>query len=135
MADDESGPDDLDALREWVRGDLKKGSPREWQGRRTLGRMLRSQRPLDPGLRFILADLVDDLYGDSIQQLTLTRKRGRRHRVSQCKIAVLIWRQRQAGTPWESAVRLAMKEFRCSRGTVTGAWKEWRRFIERHPDV
>jgi hypothetical protein len=129
-------PDDIKALIEWLKGESKKGTPRDLQARRTLARALRSSLPLDPGLRFVLAEAVDPDGEDEVR-LFLERKRepGRQLRLNKCKIAVFIWRQRQAGTPWESAVRLAMKEFRCSRGTVTGAWKEWRRFIERHPDV
>jgi hypothetical protein len=60
MADDVGfEPDDIQALIEWLRGDIRKGSRRELQARRTLARMLRSERPLDLGLRFILADAVD----------------------------------------------------------------------------
>ena len=50
MADGtEFDPDDVQALREWMRGDLKEGSARDLRALRTLAQMLRYAKPLDLG--------------------------------------------------------------------------------------
>lgn len=133
MADD-TEPDDIQALIEWLRGELRKGSPRELRARRTLARMLRSERPLDLGLRFILADAVDP-DGEGAQRLLLKRKRGRPQRINHRRVAAFLYQRTKAGESWEAAVHATMDEFRCARGTVTGAWSKWRGHIERHPET
>jgi hypothetical protein len=130
----EFDPDDIQALIEWLRGDLRKGSTRDLQARRTLARMLASSKPLDPGLRFILADAVDP-DGEYGLQLSLKRKPGRPGRVNERHVAAYVYQKKNAGMKLESAVKEAMTKFNVSRSTVLGAWSEWRPDIERDPDL
>jgi hypothetical protein len=131
----EFSPDDIQALLEWLRGDIRKRSPRELQARRTLARMLRSERPLDLGLRFILADAVDP-DGEGGKQLLLKRKPGRPRRIIQQHVAAFVYQRHTVeGVLWESAVSEAMEKFSCKRGTVTGAWRNWQKHIERQPQL
>src|SRR5262249_10081208 len=121
----EFDPDDIQALGEWLRG-VKQSSPRELQARRTLARMLRSEHPLDRGLRLALADAVDP-DGVGVHRLILKRKPGRRRKVSDQVIADFVRRKRQSGEKFRSAVGEAMSEFNASHGKVTSAYRKWRR--------
>jgi hypothetical protein len=133
MADD-TEPDDIQALIEWlVRGELRKGSPRELQARRTLTRMLRSEPERDLwGLRFILADAFDP-DGEGGQRLFLKRTPGRRRRINDRHVAAYIYQRKQAGVKLESAVKEVTTKFNVSRSTAIGAWTKWRPYIERYP--
>jgi hypothetical protein len=127
-------PDDIQALIEWLRGDLREGSARDLQARRTLARMLRSSKPLDPGVRFILADAVDP-DGESGERLVLKRKPGRRQRVNERHVAAYVYQRKKAGVKAESAVKEAMTKFNVGRSTVTGALSKWRPHFERDPKL
>jgi hypothetical protein len=134
MADDlEFRPDDIKAAREWLRGEVRKGSLRDLQARRTLARMLRSDPP-DVGLLFILADAIDP-DGEGGQRLFLKRKPGHPRRINQRHVASFIYQKTKAGASWKAAVQEAMNEFRCARATVTAAWAVWQKHIKDRPET
>src|SRR5262249_20857201 len=99
-----------------------------------LARMLRSSKPLDPGVRFILAEAIDPDGEDDVR-LFLKRKPGRRRRVNERHVAAFIYQRTKAGVKLESAVKNAMTEFNVSRSTALGAWSEWRPHIEQNPEL
>ena len=122
--------DDVQALREWYRGDLKEGSARDLRARRTLAQMLRYAKPLDLGLRWTLADAFDP-DGESDLRLSLKRKPGRRKHINDRHVAAYVYQQTKAGEKFESAVEGAMAAFKVSRGKVTGAFSIWRPHFDR----
>jgi hypothetical protein len=133
-ADDiEFEPDDIQALGEWLRG-VKQLPPRELQARRTLARMLRYAKPLNLGLRWVLADAVDP-DGEGVHRLILKRKPGQQRKISDQAVAVFVHRKRQSGEKFRLAVEQAMTEFNVSHGKVTSAYKKWRPHIERNPEL
>jgi hypothetical protein len=135
MADGiEFDPNDVQALREWYRGDLKEGSARDLRARRTLAQMLRYAKPLDLGLRWVLADAFDP-DGEGDLRLSLKRKRGRRKQINDRHVAAYVYQQTKAGEKFESAVEGAMAAFKVSRGGVTGAFSIWRPHFDRDPKL
>ena len=130
----EFSPDDIQALLEWLRADTRRGSPRELQARRTLARMLRSSKPLAPGLRFILAEAVDP-DGEDGTQLLLKRKQGRPRRINQRHVAAFIYQKTKAGVSVESAVKEAEDKFGVGSSTAYDAWAKWRPDFERDPEL
>jgi hypothetical protein len=123
MADDiKFDPDDLDAVEAWLRGDTRKGSPRDLQARRTLEQMLRGL-PYD-GLLDVLAAAVKD------GRLVMRRKRGRRQKDAY-SIAAFVYQRTKAGVRVESAVKEAEDKFGVKSSTVYSAWSRWRPFIEQ----
>jgi hypothetical protein len=132
----EFDPDDNDirALFEWLKGDTREGSARDLQARRTLARVLRSSKPLDFGLRLILAEAVDPDGEDNVR-LFLKRKPGRPQAFNERHIAVFIYQRTEADLKLESAVKEAMTKFNASHGTVTKAWSKWKPHIKRDPEL
>ena len=78
----------------------------------------------------MLADAFDP-DGEDDLRLSLKRKRGRRKQTNDRHVAAYVYRQRQAGVPFESAVAGAMAAFKRSRGKVTGAFSIWRPHFDR----
>jgi len=130
----ECDPDDIQALIEWLRADSRKGSARDLQARRTLARMLRSSKPLDPGVRFILAEAIDPDGEDDVR-LFLKRKPGRRRRVNERHVAAFIYQRTKDGVSVESAVKEAEGKFAVKSSTVYSAWSKWRPHIKRDPEL
>jgi len=122
MADKwEPGLDGIDAAKAWLRGDIKKRSPRIQAGR-TLARMLRNNP--EGHLLSILADAIED------GRLVMKRKPGRRE-ANGYAIAAFIAQKVEAGVPVESAVRAAEDQFGRKHSTVYKAWTKWRRHVGR----
>jgi hypothetical protein len=117
---------------------LKLGSNEEKEARRALARMLRSSLPLDPGVRFVLGDLIDpDLTEvEQIIRFEHRRKGKPSNALAGKEIAESIWSQTRAGEKTETAVNRTMKQFGIGRSRTMDIWKYWQPILKRlkHPD-
>ena len=113
---------------------LKEGSPEELEARRALARMLRSTRPLDLGLRYILADMIDPDRDEAERTIRFkNRHMGKR---SNALAEKTVARYIEAALPeangkLESAVAKAMKKFGLERSRVFDIWRMWRPKLKR----
>jgi hypothetical protein len=113
---------------------FRKGSPDELEARRALTRMLRTSLPLDPGVRFVIADLFDpDLSEvDRIIRLEYRRRGKRSNAAAEKEIAEFIWAQRRGGAKMmKSAVPAAMEKFGLKEKRILAIWKNWQPILQR----
>ena len=92
---------------------LKDGSTEELEARRALARLLRTSLPLDLGVRFVLADLIDpdqDVVNRRIR-FVYRRKGKRSNALLEKEIATHILARVQAGIKRELAIEDAIKKF------------------------
>ena len=111
---------------------LGNGSPDEKKACKALARELRTSRPLDLGIRFILADLIDPDRVEIDRRIRFeNRRRGRQSNAqAEKQIAEAIWSMVQAGTKTESAVAHAMKTFGLGRSRVMEIWGLWKPILQ-----
>ncbi len=107
----------------------------EDQARRLLTDVLRTERPLDLGLRFTLADLFDpDSRDDLGCCLTIKKMRGnRKSRLNSRLIAARVWKATRNGCKLKLAVKDAAGECRCHESTVYEAWSRWNPWFKKNP--
>lgn len=111
---------------------LKEGSPEELEARRALARELRKSTPLDLGLRFLIADLVDpdDEAGRRIR--FGHRRRGTpSNALAEKEIAEFIWSQVRSGVKTEAAAVQAIKKFGLERTRIFEIWSHWQPILKR----
>lgn len=124
--------DTVKNLVQWLSGERDAD---EAGARRALADLLRGSRPLDVGLRFILADLFDP-DSEIDRSLAIKRARGnRKNQLDQRRIAAHIWRATQAGCKLKRAVGAAAHDFGCHQSTVYEAWTQWRPIFEEYADT
>lgn len=100
---------------------LKEGSPEELEARRALARMLRSTRPLDLGLRYVLADMIDPDRDEAERTMRFKNRRAGRPSNPEAEKMVADFVEAalsEANGKLESAVAEAMKEFGLERSRV-----------------
>jgi hypothetical protein len=109
------------------------GSREELEARRALARMLRSSRPLDLGLRFILADMIDP-DRDEVERTILFkyRREGKRSNpVAEKTVAEYVAAQLEDSGKLESAIAKAMEKFDLKRTRVLDIWRVWKPILQR----
>jgi hypothetical protein len=92
---------------------LKKGSPKELEARRALAKLLRSDSPLDRGIRTNLAALFDPA-PPAWQQRKITignRQRGIRDHVAATQIAWHVWEEVSSGQTVADGVESALRKY------------------------
>jgi hypothetical protein len=112
---------------------LKEGSAEELEARRALARVLRTSKPLDLGLRFCIADLIDpDNDGDGRRiRFEQSRKGKPSNALAEREVAKSIWLQVQAGVKTESAIKSATQEFGLQRSRILEIWGHWKPILRR----
>ena len=123
---------DVASIIDWLAGKLKEGSADDLKARRALAKVLR-YGPLDRGLLFILADLIDpDTRDDLSLWLVFKRAPGAKKTMDRRKVAAIIWRQVKTGIKKEAAVADAMKKCNVrSRDKALAAYNEYRPIFEK----
>jgi hypothetical protein len=115
-----------------VRDRLKGG--KEDEALRALARILRSSLPLDIGLRFALANLIDPDVGKEMgRRLVLQRSQGRTKQVNDREIAAALWHLRKQGVPRKRAEYRVETKFGVRRTAVTDAQRKWKPHFRRYP--
>jgi hypothetical protein len=116
----------------WQRRYLRKGSAEEKHARRALAKVLRTAKPLDLGLRWYLADLVDPDTDTPRRIVFENRGAGRQSNADiEKQVAESLWREKQAGGKIEAAIKLAKKDFGLERSSVKKIWRVWKPILER----
>lgn len=113
---------------------LEEGSYQELEARRALANVLRSSKPLDLGLRTLLADLFDPDRDEIDRKLRFVhRRKGKPWTKAQAEkqIAEFIWAAVQEGTKGESAFSLAMGKFGLKRTRIIEIWSHWQPILTR----
>jgi hypothetical protein len=110
---------------------LKEGSTEEKEARHALARMLRGSRPLDPGLRYLIAAMIDpDEVGRRIR--FGNRRKGRpSNALAEKEVAEFIWSQRRAGIQMKVAVDDARKKFGLKESRINAIWGLWEPILKR----
>jgi hypothetical protein len=106
----------------------------ELEARRALARMLKTSLPLDFGLRFLIADLIDPDSDDVSRRIRFEHRRKGKpsNAAAEKEIAEFIWSQRRAGARMmKSAVPAAMQKFGLKQKQILAIWKIWRPILQR----
>jgi hypothetical protein len=106
---------------------LKNGSAEELEARRALVRYLRKSRPIDLGIRWVIADLVDPDCIEIDRQIRIEhRRKGKpsKSALAEKKIAEFVWSQVQAGIKAESAIKSAKEKFGLGRSRIFKIWSQ-----------
>ena len=109
----------------------------ELEARRALARELRTSRPLDLGMRMLLADAFDPDRDEVEREVQFKyRRKGKRraNAMAENEIAEFIWARVQAGDKLESVVSTALKHFgygEKSRSHVINIWSRWQPILKR----
>jgi hypothetical protein len=123
---------DVASIIDWLAGNFKEGSADDLKARRALAEVLR-YGPLDPGLRFILADLIDPEMRDDLSLwLVFKRPPGRTKSVDYRNVAAVIWERIQAGDPKEAAYQHAVDTQNVKLTVAKKAYKEWQGHFRTH---
>jgi hypothetical protein len=112
---------------------LKDGSDEEKEARRALARLLRTSRPLDLGVRYIIADLIDPDFDEMNRRIRFeNRRKGKpSDAAAEKQVAEFIWSQRQTGVTMKRTVIDATAKFGLNRSRVLAIWKIWRPILQR----
>jgi hypothetical protein len=113
---------------------LKEGSPEELEARQALARMLRSSRPLDLGLRCILADMIDPECDAAERTIRIkNRCEGKRTNplaektVAEYMVAML----HEGDGKLEYAIAKATEKFGLKRTRLLKIWQVWKPILLR----
>ena len=112
----------------------EKDSALELEARYALARELRSPSPLDPGLRSVLADLIDPDFDRANRQIKFARRRKGNpagNALAEKEVAEFIWAKVRAGVGVESAVAAAKDEFGLARSRLFEIWSHWQPILKR----
>ena len=111
---------------------LKEGSAKEVEARRALARELRTSRPLDIGLKFLLADLIDPDNDVEIRHIRFGhRRKGKKTNADAEKtVAEFLW-ERVPRDGAESAFAAAKDKFRLGRSRIAEIWGMWKPILKR----
>jgi hypothetical protein len=106
---------------------LRDNSADEKAARRALARYLSTSQPIDLGLRFILANLIDPDRDEINRRIRFENRRKGKPSNAQAEklIAEFIWSMVQTGMKVESAVAHAMRTFGLGRSHVMKIWGHW----------
>ncbi|SRR6266481_1244642 len=116
---------DVASIIDWLAGNLKEGSADDLKARRALAKVLR-HGPVDRGLLFILADLIDpDMRDDMERWLVFKRPPGRTKSVDDRNVAAVIWERIQAGDKKEAAYQHAVDTQNVRLTAAKKAYKKW----------
>ena len=112
---------------------LKEDGAKEKEARRALARRLRTARPLDLGMRHLLADLLDPDCDAAERQIRFGhRRRGRRRvRWQKCKLLNLLGRGSRPATKKKRPVQAAVEKFRLVRSRIFEIRRSWKPILER----
>jgi len=116
---------------------LEDGSPEELEARRALARMLRSSRPLDLGLRVVLADLVDPDRDDVDRKINFNKRREGKPSNAQAEKTVAEYIDamlRDSGNKRQQlkyAISKAEAEFGLKRTRLLQIWQHWKPILQR----
>jgi hypothetical protein len=112
---------------------LKEGSTEEKEARHALARMLRSSRPLDLGVRCLIAVMIDPDCDEADRRIRFKHKRRgqRSNALAEKEVAEFIWSQRQAGRQVKVAVDDARKKFGLEQSRVKAIWGLWGPILKR----
>jgi hypothetical protein len=112
---------------------LKEGSQEELEARRALARILRSSKPLDLGLRCILADMIDPDRDEVERTIRFkNRREGKRSNAEAEKtVAEYVAAQIEGGGKVEFAVMKAIEKFGLKRTRVLEIWQIWKPILQR----
>lgn len=105
----------------------------ELEARRALARMLKTSLPLDLGLRFLIADLIDPDCDEINRQIRFeNRRKGKpSNAAAEKQVAEFIWSQRQTGVTMKRTVIDATAKFGLNRSRVLAIWKIWQPILQR----
>jgi hypothetical protein len=108
------------------------GSEEELAARRALARMLRSSRPIHPGVLSALADLIDPDRDEINRQIRfVNRRKGKPSKAAvEKKIAEFIRLEEAKLGKTEAAIASAEKEFGLKRARLFKIWGEWKPVLE-----
>jgi hypothetical protein len=112
---------------------LKDGSPEEQEARRALARILRTSLPLDLGLRFLIADLIDPDRDEIDRRIRFGHRRKGKpsNALAEKEIAEFIWSQVRSGVKTEEAVFQAAERFGLERTRIFEIWSHWQPILKR----
>jgi len=124
--------EDLYELECWISGEIKPGSAKESDIRRTLARLLRAG---DFAVRQRLASTVDPDNTDAEPtgaQMCFKRRPGNRSKIIDDRnVAAFIWQEEMAGRK-RKAYERAVVELRVSLRAAKAAYKKWKPAFGRH---
>jgi hypothetical protein len=112
---------------------LRDGSPEELAARRALARLLRTSSPLDLGLRFVLADLIDPDCDAVERKIRFERRRKGKPSSAHTEktISEFIWALVEDGVKREAAFHSAMDRFGLKRSRILKIWSDWQPILKR----
>jgi len=112
---------------------LEEGSAEELEARRALARELRTSIPLNLGLRFLLAELIDPDCDAAERRIRFDRRReGKRSNAqAEKKIAEFIWARVQGGAQVKGAVSDAEVKFKLGQKRIKEIWGIWKPILKR----
>jgi hypothetical protein len=114
---------------------LEEGGAEELEARRALARELRTSIPLNLGLRFLLANLIDPDCGDEVERRIRFEHRREGQPSSDAraekKIAEFIWSRVQGGAQMKAAIPDATRKFKLGRTRIREIWRHWEPILKR----
>jgi hypothetical protein len=95
--------------------------------------MLRTSLPLDLGVRFLLADMIDPDRKEISRRIRFGhRRKGKQsNAMAEKEIAEFIWSQVRSGVKTEAAAFQAAKGFGLERTRIFEIWSHWQPILER----
>lgn len=108
---------------------LKDGSPEELKARRALARYLRTSRPIDFGVRWTLAAMVDPDCEEEARRICFKQRREgqpSRSAAAEKTIAEFI-----RTCPGSKPIAQAVAKFGLSRTSVEAIWRHWQPILKR----
>jgi len=112
---------------------LKEGSAEEKEARHALARMLRSSRPIDLGVRYLIAAMIDPDCDEADRRIRFEHKRKgqRSNALAEKEVAEFIRSLRQSGKQMKLAVDNARQEFGLKQSRVKAIWGLWGPILKR----
>src|SRR3954447_83525 len=115
---------------------LKEGSADELEARRAFERLLRTSRPLDHGLRVVLADLISPDRNEINRRIRfVNRRKGKEsNALADKEVAQHIETMLHDGGKARStkyAISKAEEKFGLKRSRLLDIWKEWKPILQR----
>ncbi|HEY6700035.1 MAG TPA: hypothetical protein VI137_04330 [Pseudolabrys sp.] len=125
--------EDRQRIADLLYGHLKDGSADEQEARRALACKLRSARPLDLGLRFLLADLIDPDRDEVDRCIRFGSRRSGRpsDALAEKQVAEFIFSKVQTGEPVKVVIDDAVRKFGLKRARLLKIWGHWKPILKR----
>lgn len=115
-----------------LRSYLKDNSAAEKEARRALAKELRKGAPLDLGLKFYIADLIDpDGMSDRRIRFVNRRRGNRSDAQAENDIAEFIWAKAPTGKLKKAVEYEVAQRFGIRRSRIRNIWRVWKPVLER----